>query len=101
MITGLTKREKVTEISYNAADPRAEIYTYDTKLKKRLQAYAKKYPKLCKQVGDDKKGGLRFTIDKDRMSVRLTAPYSEERRAAVGVMGKENYRNLNQTKEER
>ena len=101
MITGLTKQEKVTEISYNAADPRAEIYTHDTKLKKRLQAYAKKYPKLCKQVGDDKKGGLRFTIDKNRISIRLTAPYSEERKAAVGVMGKENYKNLNQAKEER
>ena len=99
MITGLTKQEKVTEISYNAADPRAEIYTHDTKLKKRLQAYAKKYPKLCKQVGDDKKGGLRFTIDKNRISIRLTAPYSEERRAATGALGKENYKYMNQTKE--
>ena len=100
MITGLTKQEKVTEISYNAADPRAEIYTHDTKLKKRLQAYAKKYPKLCKQIGDDKKGGLRFTIDKSRMSIRLTAPYSEERRAAAGAWGKENYKYMAQTKEE-
>ena len=101
MITGLTKQEKVTEICYNTADPRAEIYTHDTKLKKRLQAYAKKYPKLCKQVGDDKKGGLRFTIDKSRMSIRLTAPYSEERRAAVGVMGKKYFKDLNQAKEDR
>ena len=100
MITGLTKQEKVTEISYNAADPRAEIYTHDTKLKKRLQAYAKKYPKLCKQVGDDKKGGLRFTIDKNRISIRLTAPYSQERRAAAGELGKENYKYMNQVKEE-
>ena len=101
MITGLTKQEKVTEICYNTADPRAEIYTHDTKLKKRLQAYAKKYPKLCKQVGDDKKGGLRFTIDKSRMSIRLTAPYSEERRAAVGAMGKKYFKDLNQAKEDR
>ena len=79
MITGLTKQEKVTEIFYNAADSCAEIYTHDTKLKKRLQAYATAHPKLCKQVGDDKKGGLRFKIDKDRMSIRLTAPYSQER----------------------
>lgn len=100
MITGLTKQEKVTEISYNAANPRAEIYTHDTKLKKRLQAYAKNYPKLCKQIGDDKKGGLRFEIDKNRMSIRLTAPYSEERRTAAGERGKENYKYMNQAKEE-
>ena len=100
MITGLTKQEKVTEIFYNAAEPRAEIYTHDTKLKKRLQAYAKKYPKLCKLIEDDKKGGLRFTIDKSRMSIRLTAPYSEERRAAAGAWGKENYKYMAQTKEE-
>lgn len=100
MITGLTKQKKVTEIFYNAANPRAEIYTHDTKLKKRLQAYAKKYPKLCKLIEDDEQGGLRFTIDKKRMSIRLTAPYSEERRVAAGVLGKENYKYMNQTKAE-
>ena len=100
MITGLTNYEKVTEIFYNAANPRAEIYTHDTKLKKRLQAYAKKYPKLCKLIEDDEQGGLRFTIDKKRMSIRLTAPYSEERRVAAGVLGKENYKYMNQTKAE-
>ena len=36
MRTGLKKQQKVTEIFYNAKDPKAEIYTYDTKLKKRL-----------------------------------------------------------------
>ena len=74
--------------------------THDSKLKKRLQAYAKKYPKLCKLIEDDEQGGLRFTIDKKRMSIRLTAPYSEERRVAAGVLGKENYKYMNQTKAE-
>ena len=43
MKTGLTKKQKVTEVFYNAKDPTAEIYTHDTKLKKRLLAYAAKY----------------------------------------------------------
>ena len=34
MKTGLTKKQKVTEVFYNAKDPAAEIYTHDTKLKK-------------------------------------------------------------------
>ena len=46
MRTGLKKQQKVTEIFYNAKDPKAEIYTHDTKLKKRLLAYAEKHPEL-------------------------------------------------------
>ena len=34
MKTGLTKKQKVTEVYYNAKDPIAEVYTHDTKLKK-------------------------------------------------------------------
>ena len=81
MRTGLTKKQKVTEVYYNAKDPTAEIYTHDTKLKKRLLAYAAQFPELCQKTDDDEQGGLRFEIDKSRISIRLTAPYSEERRS--------------------
>ena len=60
MITGLTKKQKVTEVYYNAKDPTAEVYTHDTKLKKRLLAYAAQFPELCQQTDDDEQGGLRF-----------------------------------------
>ena len=89
MRTGLTKKQKVTEVYYNAKDPTAEIYTHDTKLKKRLLAYAAKFPELCQQTDDDEQGGLRFEIDKSRVSIRLTAPYSEERRSKASKKGKE------------
>ena len=38
MKTGLTKKQKNTELYFNAKDPMAEIYTHDTKLKRRLTA---------------------------------------------------------------
>ena len=79
MKTGLTKKQTVTELYYNAKDPVAEIHTRDTALKKRLFAYAAKYPELCKQTDDDGQGGLWFEIDKSRVSIRLTAPYSDSR----------------------
>ena len=41
MKTGLTKKQKVTELYFNATDPIAEVYTHDTKLKRRLTEYAK------------------------------------------------------------
>ena len=86
MKTGLTKKQKVTEVYYNAKDPTAEVYTHDTKLKKRLLEYAAKFPELCQQTDDDEQGGLRFEIDKSRISIRLTAPYSEERKATARKM---------------
>ena len=88
MKTGLTKKQKVTEVFYNAKDPTAEIHTHDTKLKKRLLEYAAKYPELCQQTDDDGNGGLWFEIDKSRISIRLTAPYSEERKAAAREIAK-------------
>ena len=88
MRTGLTKKQKVTEVYYNAKDPIAEVYTHDTKLKKRLLAYAAKFPELCRQTDDNEKGGLRFEIDKSRIIIRLTAPYSEERRKAASEAAK-------------
>ena len=90
MKTGLTKKQKVTEVYYNAKDPLAEVYTHDTKLKKRLLEYAAKFPELCQQTDDDEQGGLRFEIDKSRISIRLTAPYTDDRRKAASKLAKEN-----------
>ena len=88
MKTGLTKKQKITEVYYNAKDPFAEVYTHDTKLKKRLRDYAEKYPELCQLTDDDGQGGLRFEIDKSRISIRLTEPYSDDRRKAASELAK-------------
>lgn len=88
MKTGLTKKQKDTELFYNAKDPIAEIHTHDAKLKKRLLAYAEEYPELCRQTDDDGQGGLWFEVAKERISIRLTAPYSQERRDAASKLAK-------------
>ena len=90
MKTGLTKKQKTTELYFNAKDTMAEIYTHDTKLKRRLSEYAAKFPALCQLTEDDEQGGLRFEIAKERISIRLTAPYSEERRSNARKWAKEN-----------
>ena len=89
MKTGLTKKQKVTELFFNENDAITEVYTHNTELKKRLAAYATKYPELCQQTDDDGQGGLRFEIAKVRISIRLTAPYSQERRDAASKLAKE------------
>ena len=59
-------------------------------LKKRLEKYAAAYPDLCRQTDDDEQGGLTFEIDRRRFAVRLTAPYSDERRQAASKLAKRN-----------
>ena len=88
MKTGLTKKQKVTELYFNENDATTEICTHNTELKKRLLAYAAKFPELCKQTDDDGQGGLRFEIVKERISIRLTAPYSQARRDAASKLAK-------------
>ena len=84
------KKRKVTDLYFNEYDGTAEIYTCNTKLKKRLTAYSATYPDLCQQTDDDEQGGLRFEIDKSRISIRLTAPYSEERKHSLARTAKKN-----------
>ena len=83
------RRQKITEFFFNEQDSIAEVLTYNTDLKKRLSQYAKTYPHLCQLTEEDEDGGMRFEIDKRRISIRLTAPYSEERRSAASKQGKE------------
>ena len=81
MITNKTKSQKTTEIYFDETSAPVVIRTHNTALKKRLLIFAKKFPNLCRLTDDDELGYLSFEIDKDRFSIRLTAPYTEERKA--------------------
>ena len=80
MITNKKKNEKTTEIYFDETAAPVVIQTHNTALKKRLLAFAEKFPDLCRLTDDDELGYLSFEINKDRFSIRLTAPYTEERR---------------------
>ena len=80
MITNKKKNEKTTEIYFDETPAPVVIRTHNTALKKRLLAYTEKHPELCRLTDDDELGYLSFEIDKDRFSIRLTAPYTQERR---------------------
>ena len=80
MKTGLTKKQKTTAIYFDEDSRMIEVQTHNTDLKKRMSAFAAKYPESCHQIDNNEQGGLTFEIEKGRLSFRLTAPYSEERR---------------------
>ena len=84
----MRKDLKETNIHFTEADNTVYVFTCNTDLKKRLKSYAETYPELCRQTDDDEMGGLAFEIDKHRFSIRLTAPYSEERRKAASELAK-------------
>ncbi len=90
MRTGLTKKQKTTVIYFDEHSRMIEVQTHNTDLKKRLMAFAAKHPQCCRQTDDDEQGGLTFEIEKGRLSFRLTAPYSEERRRAASEWAKKN-----------
>lgn len=93
MKTGLSKKQKITNIYFNEDSPMIEVCTYNTDLKNRLTKFAAEYPDECKMLDDDELGCLTFEIRKGRFGFKLTAPYSEERRkAARGLAKKENLR---------
>ena len=90
MRTGLNKKQKTTMIYFDEYGNMIEVQTHNPNLKKRLSAFALKYPQCCRQTDDDEQGGLTFEIEKGRLSFRLTAPYSEERRRAASEAAKKN-----------
>ena len=87
----VSKEERETIVNFNEADDTAVIYTFNSGLKKRLAAFAEKYPDLCRLTIDDAVyGSVTYEIQKSRVSIRLVAPYSETRRKAASEYAKKN-----------
>ena len=77
----LTKYEKETIILFNEAEPTANIYTYNKALPNRLAKFSRQNPKCARIVTAYPCGAVTYEVDKKRLSIRFTSPYSEERRA--------------------
>ena len=76
----LAKYEKETIILFNEGEDTAHIRTYNAGLRKRLAAFSRKHLDLCRVEKSFAQGGVSHVLDKSRLSIRLQAPYSEERR---------------------
>ncbi len=77
----LSKFEKETIILTSEGDDTYNVYTFNSVLKKRLADFARKYPAICHLESENKDlGSVSYVIEKARLSIRLTAPYSAERR---------------------
>lgn len=75
-----TLREQETILLYNNGDPEAEIYTYDPKLKRKIEQAAARRPELYRIIQREPDGALRCVLPKKWLTVLLREPISEERR---------------------
>ncbi len=87
-MSSLTKYERETIILWNQTNDPVSIQTYDAGLKNRLSSFAKKHPDLCVLERQDEFGGVFYQLEKSRLSIRLIAPYSEERRKKASEQAK-------------
>lgn len=91
MRTEVPKEQKTTDISFDKRRKIVYIRTHNTDPKNRLTAFSEKYPDLCRMTEDDADiGCMSFEIDKWRLSIRLTVPYTEERRKNASEYAKKN-----------
>ena len=79
------REERETIIRFDESNGPVIIYTFNADLKRRLKAFAKKYPELCMKTAEDTAyGSITYELEKTRLQIRFTAPYSAERRRSAG-----------------
>jgi len=74
----ITKYEKETIVLFNEVENTANIYAYNTALKNRLAKFSKENPNCAKLITTYPCGTVLYEVDKKRLSIRFTSPYSEE-----------------------
>lgn len=79
-MTRLTKYEKETILRTSKGDKEYSIYTFDLAIQRKLDKFAKQYPDLCKIKAETKEGDKTYEIEKTRVSIRLIAPWSKQKK---------------------
>lgn len=84
----LKKCERETILLTNEEDHFWNVFTYNKTLQRRLANFAKEHPSVCRFKSQNDEGGVTYEVDKGRLSIRLTAPYSQERIQEASAYGK-------------
>lgn len=87
----LTKYEQETIYLTSRGDDTVSIYTHEPELKRRMAAYAAKYPEYAKLEFQNDWGGVSYKFKKKRAVIRLVTPYSEEKKKAASRTARNNF----------
>lgn len=74
----LTRVEQETIILFNEAEPQAEVFTYNERLKEKLESLASRFPEEIYRKEPDRYGAASFIVPKRLVTVN--APFGAERR---------------------
>lgn len=77
-MSSLTNEEKETVINFNEADKMADVYTINSRLKRRLREISETDPQSCVFLSTDSWGFERWNISKELISLRK--PVTAEQR---------------------
>lgn len=83
----LSKYEQETIITFNENEKEANVYTYNSNLKKKISALCQERPEEAKQIADDERGGLTFEIPKKWVKVNPGRILTEEQREELRERG--------------
>lgn len=86
--------ERETVILFNEAEDTVSVYTFNPTLKRKLGDFSERYPALCKKTAEDSLGSVTYSVAKDRLSISLRAPLSEEKKEALRERGKKLFERL-------
>ena len=76
----LSRLEQETIVLFNEAEDTASVYTYNKKLREKLERMALKFPDKVALERPERAGAVSYLVPKSCVSIR--EPYSDERRAA-------------------
>ena len=86
----LSKEERETIIRFDETDGPVSVFTYNKPLIRKLAQFAKEHPVCAKLLRAYPEGSVEYEVVKERVSLRFTAPYSDERRKEMSEYAKKN-----------
>lgn len=86
----LTKTEMETIILFNEGENDAEIYTFNEKLKRKLQQVSSRHPEIYHLKSTDQYGGVTYVFPKKWLDIRFREPLSDKERNRRSEVGKRN-----------
>lgn len=79
-MTKLSAVEKETIILFNEGEETVEVYTYNGKIRRKIEKARQAAPSLYQLIREDESGSVTYRFPKSLFSARFKVPLSDEKR---------------------
>lgn len=84
----LTKYERETAINYTEADKMATVYTFNRRLRTKLEKAAEEYPGECICKGESFDGGVTYLVPRNWVTINPPRKMTAEQRQVLSDRAK-------------